>query len=169
MIESRVWDESRRKSFKWGIIVKENMCPYLKSGNLSEVKSTNFANTSVSIGVTMLANVNLKIHFCNFFLPFFLFWGKAYLCKSLKSNYFCLSLSSAEVPGKFHYSLTFMIDIWKSCTSYLHSSNEAKEVKTPPPELCSDSSLKMDNSASAFLYPLELISFDLSGSRDQAW
>ena len=48
-------------------IVKENMCPYLKTRNVSEVKSTNFTNTSESVGVTVkvngVKNMNVKFSF----------------------------------------------------------------------------------------------------------
>lgn len=45
---------------RYKAIVRENMCPSLKSGNASEVKSTTFTNTSESAGVTMLANMEAK-------------------------------------------------------------------------------------------------------------
>ena len=56
-------------------IVKENMCPYLKTRNVSEVKSTNFTNTSESVGVTVKLNgvTKMNLFFFYFFLPFFFF------------------------------------------------------------------------------------------------
>jgi hypothetical protein len=48
-------------------IVKENMCQHLKTRNVSEVKSTNFTNTSESVGVTVkvngVKNMNVKFSF----------------------------------------------------------------------------------------------------------
>jgi hypothetical protein len=80
MIESRDYrmnPEEILQMRNYKTIVKENMCPYLKTRNVSEVKSTNFTNTSESVGVTVklngVKNMNLKFSFVifNLFLFFY--------------------------------------------------------------------------------------------------
>ena len=57
-------------------LVRENMCKYLNSGNAPEMKNINFTNTSESVSVTMLVNVDLKILFL-YFLSFLFFLEKS--------------------------------------------------------------------------------------------